>query len=69
MAKLVDALALGACGETLGGSSPLPGTKLYERKTYKNLNPKNIPVRNVLKIKITLAQIAIKTWSRPLVGF
>lgn len=26
MAKLVDALALGACGETLGGSSPLPGT-------------------------------------------
>lgn len=26
MAKLVDALALGACGETLGGSTPLPGT-------------------------------------------
>lgn len=26
MAKLVDALALGACGVTLGGSIPLPGT-------------------------------------------
>lgn len=28
MAKLVDALALGASGATHGGSSPLPGTKL-----------------------------------------
>jgi hypothetical protein len=26
MAKLVDALALGASGATHGGSSPLPGT-------------------------------------------
>ena len=27
MAKLVDALALGASGAIRGGSSPLPGTK------------------------------------------
>ncbi len=34
VAKLVDALALGACGETLGGSIPLPGTNSPARHHY-----------------------------------
>ena len=32
VAKLVDALALGASGVTHGGSSPLPGTKLKAKR-------------------------------------
>lgn len=35
MAKLVDALALGASGAIHGGSSPLPGTKIAPfRRVY-----------------------------------
>ena len=29
MAKLADAIALGAIGATLGGSNPLPPIKIY----------------------------------------
>ena len=37
MAELVDALALGACGETRGGSSPLPPTIPISNRLLKKL--------------------------------
>ena len=35
MAKLADAQALGACGETLGGSNPLPPRFLVVEEDLK----------------------------------
>ena len=38
VAKLADALGLGPCGETLGGSSPLVRTKIDQKANLKNEN-------------------------------
>ena len=35
MVKLVDTLALGASGATRGGSSPLPGTIIFQVKDLR----------------------------------
>ena len=49
MAKLADAIALGAIGATLGGSNPLPPTKEY----FKNhAGVAQLVERNLAKVNV-----------------